>query len=53
MITEQRKQEIKERIEMLAKKRDHCADVLSKPVLAWSYQDEINKLATELETHSE
>lgn len=37
-------QDLQRKIDMLAKKRDHAADVLNKPLLAWSYQDEIDRL---------
>jgi hypothetical protein len=37
--------ERQKKIEQLAKKRDHAADVLNKPLLAWSYQVEIDDLA--------
>jgi hypothetical protein len=42
------KEQIGARIDALAKKRDHAADVLNKPMLAWSYQIEIDRLAEAL-----
>jgi hypothetical protein len=36
--------ELQAKIDRLAKKRDHAADVLNKPMLAWSYQQEIDQL---------
>lgn len=41
--------DVQRQIDLLAKKRDHAADVLGKPLLAWSYQIEINKLAASVE----
>ena len=41
---EDRDRAINAEIDSLAKKRDHAADVEGKPVLAWSYQVDIDKL---------
>ena len=41
--------EINRKIDLLAKKRDHCVDVLGKPLLGLTYQMEINELAALLE----
>jgi hypothetical protein len=38
--------EFEARINRLVKKRDYAADVLGKSMLAWSYQDEIDRLVT-------
>ena len=41
--------EVERRIEQLARKRDYAADVLGKPILALTYQQEIDKLVRERE----
>lgn len=38
------KEELDKKLDQLAKKRDHAADVLNKPLLAWTYQREIDEL---------
>jgi len=40
------KEEFERKLDKLAKKRDHCVDVLGKPLLGLTYQDEIDKLVT-------
>jgi hypothetical protein len=40
-------EQIERKIAALAKKRDHAADVLNKPILAWTYQQEIDALTQE------
>ncbi len=37
-------EEMKKKISDLAKKRDYCTDVLGKPLLGWTYQDEIDRI---------
>jgi len=37
-------EEINRKIDRLVTKRDYAADVLGSPVLAWSYQQDIDKL---------
>jgi hypothetical protein len=44
------REQIETKIDALAKKRDHCCEVLNKPLLGWSYQVEINQLADQLES---
>lgn len=36
--------ELQQKLDALAKKRDHCTDVLGKPMLGWTYQNEIDAL---------
>jgi hypothetical protein len=43
------KEQLDQKLDVLAKKRDHAADTLNKPLLAWTYQDEINKLVDAFE----
>lgn len=42
--------EINSEIDRLAKKRDLCCDVLKKPALGLSYQQEIDRLAAMLDS---
>ena len=42
---EDRDRAINAEMDRLAMKRDHAADVEGKPVVAWSYQVDIEKLA--------
>ena len=44
MNSAQRVAAINADVEALTKKRDHAADKLGKPLLAWTYQMEIDKL---------
>lgn len=44
------KEELDRKLDQLAKKRDHCTDVLGKPLLGWTYQQEIEKLLAAHET---
>lgn len=40
-------EELDRKLDQLAKKRDHCVDVLGKPLLGLTYQMEIDKLVHE------
>ena len=44
------KEELDRKLDQLAKKRDHCTDVLGKPLLGLTYQMEIDKLVAAHET---
>lgn len=39
--------ELDRKLDRIAKKRDYAADVMNNPILAWSYQQEIDKLLAE------